>query len=195
MLLAISFRHHSDLLAAGGHLADAGFEAHFLERLPRIGHDGPRQVRIRARQDTVQRLNENDLAAKGGIDRSQLHADVATPDHQQVLRDVLQLECLRGGHHTRVTQVEITRQGRLGSDCYDRVIVLDKSLALLGLHAQRARIFEVATSLNDLHATQLRQLHNPTGQSGQDRLFPASQLGQVQLRLPENDASLHRFAR
>ena len=133
---AVVFGFDFDLLADRGHFHNPGLEADFLEHFPGIGHDGPRQVGIRAGQNRVQRLDQNNLAAERGIDGAEFHADVTAADDEQVFRNVLNLERLGGSHHARVAEVKRLRHRRNGTDRQNRLLVFDELLARLRLDAQ-----------------------------------------------------------
>ena len=131
-------------LPGGGHLGDLGLEPDFLERLLRIRHHGPRQVGVGPGQNAVQRLDDRDLAAERGINGAQFHADVAAADDEQVLRDILDLQRLGGGHDARIAEVKRLGHGGQRTDGQNGRVVIDELLPLLGLDAQRLRAFEVS---------------------------------------------------
>ena len=155
---------------------------------------GPGEVGVRAGQDGVQGLDQHDLAAEGGIDGAQFHADVAAADDEQVLGHVLHFERLAGGHDARVAQVERLGHGRLRADGDDGLVVVDELLALLGLHAQGLRILEVAASVHDLDAAQSWPIGRCRRKAGPGWTPSKPQLGDIDGRRRERDAAMLGFA-
>ena len=73
------------------------------------------------------------------------------------MRDIGQLERLRGGHDAFVAEVEGVGHRRLGAHRDDGFFVADKFLACAGLDPQSLRIFEVAAAVHDFDVAMLRQ--------------------------------------
>src|SRR5262249_40488291 len=76
----------------------------------------------------------------------------------------------------------------------DRFIVMNQLLALLSFDAQAARVFEVATSLQHLHAAHFSQLSNSPGEPCENGFLPRPQLGNIDGRGAKTDAAMFGFA-
>ena len=103
------------------------------------------------------RFEHDDVAAQSGVDRAELHADVAAADDQQVFRDLGNLQRFGRGHDARIAEVESVGHGGLGADGDDRLFIADKLLSLGGFDPQRLRVFEMAAAMDDLDVALLRR--------------------------------------
>jgi len=137
-LLAVQLKLDFDLLAARRHFAHPGLEADFLEQLLRVGDDRPRQVRVRSRQNRVQRFHQHDLAAERGIDGAQLHPNVAATNDQQLLRDFFNFQRLGGGHDPGVAKVESLGHGGYRPNRHNGMLVIDELLSFGGFNPESA---------------------------------------------------------
>ena len=179
-----------DLLPGGGHLQDLRLHAHLGEILLRVSHHRPREVGVGAEENAVERLDDGDFAAERGVNRAQLHADVAAADDEQLLGNLLNLQRLGGGHYTRVAEVESLRQRGLGADGDDGVLVADELLPGLGLDAQGVGTLEVAASVDDGDAALRCELGDAAGELGDDGVLPRAELVQLDLGRGEGDAAM-----
>ena len=81
--LFVDLRGDFDLLTGGGHLEHFGVEADLLEGFLRDATDRTHQIGIDAGENRGQRFEHDDVAAEGGIDGAELHADIAAADHSR----------------------------------------------------------------------------------------------------------------
>ena len=139
------------------------------------------QVRVRASQEALHGLDNHDFAAEVGINGTEFHADVATADHQQILRNFFHLQRFGRGHNARVSQVEQLGQGRFGTDRNDAFLKGHEALPFGSLHAQNLRTFKVAAAVEDLDSPLFGEETDPGGEFGHDGILPGAQFIQVDL--------------
>ena len=194
-LLAVDFELNFDLFAAGGHLADFGFQPDFFESFFRVIHHRPGEVGIGAGKNGIERFDEHDFAAERGVNGAQFHADVTAADDEQILGNVFDFQRFARSHDARIAEIKRFRHRGFGADGNDRLFEIDELLALLGFNAKRVRIFEITAAVHDLHAAHFGELRDAAGQFGQDGFFPRAQFGQIDGRLAESDAAMLGFPR
>ena len=147
-------------------------EPDFLEHFLGVGHDGTREVGIRAGENRVQRLDQDNLAAERGIDGAEFHADVTAADDEQVFGNVLDFQRLGGSHHARIAEVKRLGHRGHGTDRQNRLLIFDELLAALGLDAQFVRAFKITAPGDDLHAAHFGERRHAAAQLGEDGFFP-----------------------
>ena len=192
-LLAVVFHLNLDLFSGGGHFHDLRLETDFLEHLPRVGHDGPREVRVGAGEHIVERLDDRDFAAERGIDGAEFHADVAAAHNQQIFRNIGDFERLGRSHDERIAEVEHLGHRRDRADGENCLVILDELLPLLRLDAQGLRTFKITASLNHLHAAHFGKRGDTAAEFFQNGFLPRAELRQIHRRRRERDAAMFGF--
>ena len=138
-LLAVELGSDLDLLARGLDLQNLRLQAHLLEGLLGVGRHRSDEVRVGSSQNRFHGLDDGDFGTHRRIHGTEFHADVAATDDQQFFGDVGDFECLGGGHHPGITQIERLREGRAGTGCDDGLVEGDVLLTFGGFHAQLVR--------------------------------------------------------
>src|ERR671918_36641 len=132
------------------------------------------------------------MTAESGVNRAEFHADVATADDQEVLRDVGQLQRFVRSHDPFVAKVESIRHGWLRADRNDCFLIANEFLPVRGLDPEGLGILEVAATVHDLHAAVLSERLDALAEFFEDRLFPIPQSIKVDFWPTELDATLRR---
>jgi hypothetical protein len=154
----------------------------------------PHEVGIRARHQAVERLDDRDLGPERGVYRRELEADDAAADDEEPRRHVGERE--RGGRveHARVVRPAGQSDGtRARRD--DRMLEVDRDVALRRRDAHLLRAGEGAGARHDLDAARLRELRESTRELPDDAVLVCAELREVELRRAELDAGVGEPAR
>ena len=171
-------------------------EQNSVERLLQTLVQRQHQVTIRARQQSGEHFDHSHLRAEGRIHRPQLESDVAAADHEQGLRDVLQVERAGRVHHARAVDFEGWNHGRARPGRQQNAIEAQRlATALRFRDAQSVGILKAGAALDVFHRALLRKLAEAAGQTLDHAFFPGAQLGEIDFRIAEFNAPVFCLVR
>lgn len=154
---------HLDLLTSGGHLRHLGLQTNLFEILFRQLRHRANEVRIRAGENRVHRLDYHDVAAKPRVNGAKFHADVATANDEQALGNLFDVQRLRRRHDARIAQVlQRLRHRRLGADGDDGLVILD-DLRFYLPSSRPSACSSPTCAGDDLNPAPLRETGDPPG--------------------------------
>ena len=112
-LLRADFQDHLDLLPGGRHLHDLRLDADLPEQLPRPLRHRSCEIRVGTRKYRIESLDNHDAAPERCVDGAELHADIPSPDHEEIFRNLFNFQGLGRCHDPGIPQIERGGDGRL----------------------------------------------------------------------------------
>ena len=101
LLLDVALEGHANSAALLFQGFDGGLEHDALKLFFEPFVQRQNQVAVGARKQSVKHFHYADAAAKRGVDRTHLQADIASTNHQQALRHLFKVEGSGRVHHSR----------------------------------------------------------------------------------------------
>ena len=146
------------------------------------------EVAVGARNEPVGQFHHRDLGAERVVDAGHLQADDAAADHQQAPRDVGQLQRPGRVHQARIVVGKPRNPGHAGARGNNAGVERNALYALGCFHRDLVGRLEFPHALQRGHFALFGQGCQTLGQPADDRVLPAAQLVDFDLRLAEFDA-------
>src|SRR5262249_24157279 len=148
------------------------------------------EIAVHAGEQPVHHFHDSDATTEGGIDLTQLEADVAAAHHEEAFGNLRDLQRPRRVHDAVAADGEAGRHHRRRARGHDGVLEA-RALGLAAADADAPRVLEGAAAADDSHALGLGDRGEPARQLADHALgLPLAYRIEGDVRLAEVDAEL-----